>query len=410
MQLPGLLGVLALLAARGPGDGVSAQDLRRVTEPQTPPTCVSLTPSGADDTAAIQAALDSCAGGGKGVALTRGDYNSGPLRIPSGAGLVVQRGATLKAIPDPRLYGPASCGTLAPHGDRCTPFILMSGVKGSGIYGGGTIDGQGHHKLVGSNMSWYDLTTHAGAGLCQNNPRLVQIRDSRDITVHNVTLLNSPYFHLVTYNTTGFTAWGVTVRAPADVGNTDAIDPTGSQNVTVAHCDISTGDDNVAISSLHSPARHISVLNNHFGHGNGMSIGSGTLYGVSDVLVSGLTLDGSVNGVHVKSDSLNGGLVENIVYQDICVRGAVKPIHLDMEYMNHTGSHTPHFRNISFNHMRVVTPGRFKFYGISASNQVQASLSDFHFTKGSIWLTSYANVTGTALKDATGSCGWAGNK
>ncbi|XP_063224507.1 endo-polygalacturonase-like [Bacillus rossius redtenbacheri] len=409
MQESHSFGALAVLVTVVVVQSVWSQDLRHVTEPKTPQTCTSLKANGKDDTETIQKALNSCTKG-KAVALSSGTFNSGPLSIPSGVGLIVEQAVTLKAIPNPVLYGSARCGTWDSSGDHCTPFILMSEVKGSGIYGKGTIDGQGYHKLAGSNMSWYDLTKNSGSGKCQNNPRLIKIRNSQDITVHQVTLLNSPYFHLTTSNTTGFTAWGVTIQAPADVGNTDAIDPTGSQNVTVAHCNISTGDDNVAISSLNSPARHISVLNNHFGHGNGMSIGSGTLYGVSDVLVSGLTLDGSVNGVHVKSDSLNGGLVQNIVYEDICVKGAQKPIHLDMQYMNHTGAHEPHFRNITFRNMRVVTRGRFKFVGLSPSNEVEATFDDVHIAKGSYWLTSNAKISGKVEYDATGSCGWAGNK
>ncbi|XP_063241090.1 endo-polygalacturonase-like [Bacillus rossius redtenbacheri] len=407
MQKPNQFGIFAIFTILALVHIGHAQDLRKVSEPKTPQTCISLKASGKDDTEIIQKALNSCTKG-KAVELASGTFNSGHLTIPSGVSLVVDSGVTLKAIPNPKLYGTGSCGTVSTHGS-CNPFIAIYGAKGSGIYGKGTIDGQGNQKLTGTSTTWWDLSHIALVeGKNQNNPRLINIRDSEDITIHQITLKNSPLFNIATSNTNGFTAWGVTIEAPASARNTDAIDPTGSQNVTIAHCNISVGDDNVAISSLHGPSRHISILNNHFGSGNGMSIGSGTLYGISDVLVSGLTFVGSLNGVHIKSSSLNGGLVTRITYNNLCVSGVMKPIDLDMRYMNYTGSHVPHYSDITFNHMKVVTKGRFKFHGISSSNEVSATLNDVHITKGSIWDKSYASIKGSAKEDATGHCGWAG--
>ncbi|XP_063224839.1 endo-polygalacturonase-like isoform X2 [Bacillus rossius redtenbacheri] len=391
-----------------------ARDLRNVTEPRVPEACASLQASGGVDTAAIQKALDSCARG-RVVALSAGTFRSGPLRVPSGVGLLVDSGATLKAIPDPRLYdrGTGMCGKVVDEGSRgaCNPFILMHLATGSGLYGRGIIDGQGGEKLVGTNTTWWDLSRQAQVeGRYQNNPRLVQVNDCADITVHQVTLRDSPYFHLTASNTSGLTVWGVTVRAPAGARNTDAIDPNGSQNVTIARCDVSVGDDGVAISALRSPARHVSVLDCHFGAGNGLSIGSGTLHGVSDVLVSGVTLNNTLNGVHIKASSLNGGVVARVSYRDLCVLNVGKPVDLDMRYMNHSGDHEPHFRDISLRRVRVLTPGRLKLHGFSAANQLRVSLSDVHLARGSQWSVSYARISGSWADDASGRCGYAGNE
>ncbi|XP_063236471.1 endo-polygalacturonase-like [Bacillus rossius redtenbacheri] len=388
--------------------GGLTQDLRNVTEPKTPETCISLKASGGDDTEAIQSALNNCTQG-KAVALSSGIFNAGNFKIPSGVSLLVDNNVTLKAIPNPRLYGPSTCGTLNSVGGGCWPFIEISGAKGSGIYGKGTIDGQGDQILTGKNHTWYDLIMHSSSTKHHNNPIMLKIKSSEDITLYQITLKNSPSFHVFTSDTNGFTVWGVTIKAPASIGNTDAIDPTGSQNVTIAHCNISVGDDNIAIAAEHAPARHISVLNNYFGSGNGMCIGSGTHKGVSDVLVSGLTCSKTKNGIHIKTDRTDGGLVTRITYDNICVYEAVKPIDLDMTYFGYVGAREAEYRNITFNHVRMVTKGIYKFHGLSASNPIMVTMNDVHIAEGSRWHANYVNITGKILVDASGHCGWAGN-
>ena len=98
--------------------------------------------------------------------------------------------------------------------------------------------------------------------------------------------------------TNGFTAWGVKIKTPKTARNTDGIDPSSSANVTIAYCDIDTGDDNVAIKAgAAGPAARMTIAHNHFYAGHGMSIGSGTDGGVNHVRVSDLTIDGADNGI-----------------------------------------------------------------------------------------------------------------
>ena len=68
--------------------------------------------------------------------------------------------------------------------------------------------------------------------------------------------------------------------------HTDGIDPGTSTNITIAHSWIDNGDDYVAVKQGIS---HMSVLDNHFYSGHGMSIGSETVLGQSFLLVDGLT-------------------------------------------------------------------------------------------------------------------------
>lgn len=67
--------------------------------------------------------------------------------------------------------------------------------------------------------------------------------------MYNITLRNSPNFHVSVGQTDGFTAWGVKIMTPGTARNTDGIDPSSSRNVTITHCYIHTGDDDVAVKS-----------------------------------------------------------------------------------------------------------------------------------------------------------------
>jgi polygalacturonase len=58
-------------------------------------------------------------------------------------------------------------------------------------------------------------------------------------------------------------------------------------NCLIQNCDISTGDDNIALGTSSSgvPAANILVTNCTFGDGHGMTIGSNTQGGVSNLTV-----------------------------------------------------------------------------------------------------------------------------
>ncbi|KAJ8891348.1 hypothetical protein PR048_010864 [Dryococelus australis] len=385
--------------------GAVAKDLRSVSEPKIPAACTSLQGTGKEETAVIQKALSSCSKG-KAVHLASGTFVSGPLTIPSGVSLWVDSGAVLKASTNPKDFdeGKNTCGTLDNDGKGCKPFITIKGATGTGIYGKGTIDGQGGQTMTGKGESWWQLARDAQTKKKkQNAPRLIQIENSKDITLYLITLKNSPNFHVASKSTNGFTAWGVTINTPGTARNTDGIDPMGSQNITIAHCNIATGDDNVAIKAGNAPTKHVSILNNKFGVGHGMSIGSEVNDGVSDVTVTTLTLDGTTNGLRIKSDKSRGGLVSGVTYTNVCMYNVKNPIVLNTQYSSSGGSHIPTFKGITFNNIKVLTAGTFTFDGISDSNPVEATLSNVHIKSGSKWVTSHAKISGKYAEDASGN-------
>ncbi|XP_063220832.1 endo-polygalacturonase-like [Bacillus rossius redtenbacheri] len=386
----------------------STKDLRHVTEPKIPAACVSLRGTDSDETSVLQKALTSCSKGNA-VHLASGTFVSGPLTIPSGVSLWIDSGAVLKASSNPKEFdtGKNLCGTLNIEYTACKPLIEIKDATGSGIYGKGTIDGQGGVTMTGKSISWWELSHEAQIKNTNHNcPNLIEVSSSKNITLYDITLKNSPGSHVIIKMTYGFTAWGITINTPANARNTDGMDPSGSQNITVAHSSIGAGDDNIAIKGGNAATRHVSIMNNHFGSGHGMSIGSETYSGVSDVTVTSLTLEGTTNGLRIKSDRSRGGLVTGISYTNVCMKNVANPIVLDTQY-SHTasGNKIPEYRDITFNNIKVLTAGKYMFNGYSDANHIQATLNNVHIAKGSTWTTSHAKITGNYSEDASGcSC------
>jgi len=391
------------------------------------------------DTAAIQASIDACAAslaaGQKGsVRLqvnaadpTKVAFVSGPVFLKAGVSLWIDRGVTLFAAQDPRLYDvdPGTCGTDANNNSGgCLSLINAKGgsatalLLDAGVVGDGVIDGLGGEPMVGGfngnpNGTWWDVAQHAlAAGVSHSNPRLIDVLLADRFTIYRVTLHNSPKFH-VGLESDNYLVWGVTVQTPSRpvnrVGrpltaryarNTDGIDPSDSWNGTIAYSRISVGDDQIAIKCgkyhLNSVAnadqpscRNLVVAHTQFGTGHGMSIGSETnggpkgddahvrigMQGIVDpatqavqtwgLHVYDLTIDGSVgtgsaavldiNGIRIKSDVSRGGLVKDVLYEDVCLRNLPNPIVLNPHYdPTKTGALDPTYQNIVLRNIHGV--------------------------------------------------------
>src|SRR6185437_9799232 len=162
-------------------------------------------------------------------------------------------------------------------GGTKNPQSFISGQKlhDVAIAGKGTIDGQG--------AAWWPLVKK------QSNiarPRMIALSGCDKILIENVRLQNSPMFHIaIGGHSTNVTVRAVTIRAPASTDpvnpshNTDACDVSGS-HVLIENCDVSVGDDNFTCGGGTSD---VHIIHCTYGNGHGVSIGSPTSGGVSDI-------------------------------------------------------------------------------------------------------------------------------
>ncbi|MFP5205389.1 MAG: glycoside hydrolase family 28 protein [Acidobacteriota bacterium] len=417
-----------------------AQDTRQVSEPKIPPACIQLPAhlramgnklrardESKLDTLRIQKAIDAC-GPGKSVELRLSGDNdallTGPLEMRSGVTLLVDKGVTLFGSRNPADYeypsskpGPGLCGTILParpqgnsprregvgqpsgyrtaSGTRpgagrilgCRPLISIIDAKNVGIMGDGVIDGRGYATILGKDYSWWQLARRAEPGNQRYlNPRMIVARNADGLVLYRITLHNSTNYHVSVSGTNGFTAWGVHILTPTtrgmDARNTDGIDPGSSTNITVAQSWIDNGDDNIAIKTGVS---HMSVIDNHFYDGHGMSIGSETFTGDSDLLVDGLSEDHTTSGIRIKSNVTRGGLVHDLVYRNICMREVANPIAISPYYNNQTvegfvdpglkGNRIPDYKGITIENVTDTTAGNVLLAGYDDAHRTEVKLN-----------------------------------
>lgn len=376
------------------GRATCAQDTRVVTEPHFPRVCTTLNArlSSANgtleprdesqaDTDRIQNAVNNCPPGMAVELVSQGRHDaflSGPIEMKRGIILLIEDGTTLLASRNPRDYDvkPGSCGLVDAKGGGCRPLLHFLNAPDAGVMGDGVIDGRGGAKLIDQNVTWWDLAEQARVGnRKQNVPRIIVAESSNNFTLYRITLRNSPNFHVLVSKTDGFTAWGVRIDAPRTARNTDGIDPSSSTNVSIVHSFIRDGDDNVAIKAGNNgPSTHITVAHDHFYSGHGMSIGSETNGGVSQIEVSDLTIEGADNGLRIKSDASRGGLVHSVVYRDVCMQQVKNPILIDPFYSTATGDEIPLFQNIFLQNVVISTPGKITLEGKDAGHRSELTL------------------------------------
>jgi len=392
-------------------------DRRIVTEPRLPAvTCATLAaqlPGGtrefaaADeatppDTARIQAALDSCAGTGGSVLLAPGasgadSFLSGPLAVHTGEYLVVDAGVTLFASLDATAYqqpGKATCGSIGASGTGCVPFISVNG-RDAGVEGvlrhgrdgdrdgelWGTIDGRGDLPVLGTDTSWYQIAATATAeGLKQVNPRLIQATSADDVTFFHIRLVDSAKQHLFISKSIGATVWGIQIATPDNTFNTDGVDVDSSTEVTVADSDLMEGDDCVALTTNSSAESAVTVRGLRCYGTHGLSIGSGTTFGLDSILFWHNTLNGYDalgnlstldNGIRLKSFPGGGGVITNVVYADTCMRAIQNLIVLNPNYDPPTGTTIPWFKSVTID--RALAVGSVS----GANSQIDGYSADF---------------------------------
>ncbi len=370
------------------------------------------------DTASIQKALDECgnAGGGT-VRFPAGTYLTKPIDLRTKTTVQLDAGATIKAT-DNR-------DDFAVEGKTNTfvPFIGGKNLQDVTITGRGTIDGSG--------AKWWGPAEEARRkqpGYTLPRPNLIVLTGCTNLRVENITLRDSPKFHLVPTDCDGVVISNVTIIAPEHAANTDAIDPTVCRNVLITKCRIDVGDDNVAIKSGHKVEGHefasdnTTVTDCTFLHGHGMSIGSETAGGVRNVMVRNCTFEGTENGIRIKSQRGRGGVVENVSFSDLTMKDVDPAITLTCYYMyNSAGDRvqksapehdtaqpvdakTPVFRNIQIKNLQATTRRAAGIIqGLPESpitNVVLENVSIGAATKG----LTIKNATGVQFKNVQVTC------
>lgn len=204
------------------------------------------------NTAAIQRAIaDASKEGGGTVLVPAGEFLTGKIELPSRITLYLDAGATLlgsKALSD---YEGGDSGGHELH------LVFSRNAEDVGIAGSGRIDGQGPSFWEPSDappkppdQQWAAVASHKLKPKKSGHPSpMVCFTNCRQVRIQGVRLENSPGWTVHAFNCDDVTIDGISIKNPVDGPNTDGIDLTGCQNVTVSNCTVATGDDAICLKS-----------------------------------------------------------------------------------------------------------------------------------------------------------------
>ena len=330
--------------------------------PNIPATQYLITNYGAltsslDNSTAINAAITaaSTAGGGT-VVIPAGTFLSGPITMKSNVNLYISAGAILQLMP----YGTGNgtpAGSYPNNGttDSYANFIYGQNLNNIEISGSGTIEGNG-------NDWWAAYKANSNV----SRPCVIRFKACNTVLITGITIQNAPNVH-ITLGQSGSargsngTISYVTISAPSNSPNTDAIDTWYWNDIEIHHCTLSEGDDNVAIDSY---TKNIKISNCTLGAGHGISVGSYTT-DVQNVSVDSCTFSGTTNGIRLKSNRTRGGQDSTFVYTNITMNNVQYPFYITSWYDSEpypassqtattVTSTTPIWKNITFKNITVT--------------------------------------------------------
>jgi polygalacturonase len=352
----------------------------------------------------VQGALNACTSG-QAVELVPGASGQrafvlAPWNLPSGVRVIIDAGVYVLASRALSDWGGSNCGLVTTGTSFCNHWITAPSSSGSGIYGYGTLNGRGWASYLPPNagQSFYGNRIQAyinlrgspqhgspngtpnGAGNNSYGPNAVNLVGANDFTMYKVTVKDSGNF-LVNWTGNGFLGWGVKLIAPFEVANTDGWDPLNATNGTLTKSYISNGDNQTAIKADTSQTSNITVSNSQMGAGIGLAIGSATQYGISNILFTGNVQNGNLyndqsTGLQIGSSTSNGGLVNQVTYQNHCMFNEQNSIRFYTNYGCNTGTNTPIYKNIYLQNINVLgstapyttgLSGNFTWQGLSGN-------------------------------------------
>ena len=286
----------------------------------------------ADNTVAIQAALDQVPLTGGMVIIPKGTWLFGDgyatkknLIIKSKTILHLAAGCTLKLQP----YGTAL--------NNKTNFITC--VKNSNT-SDIVIEGEDETSVIdGQGARWW-LARENGETF--NPGAMIRFEKGKRFLIRNLKIQNTPGVNITISNSNGAnnaTIHDVTISEPASEAgkgkashNTDGIAIWGPY-VNIYNCNISNGDDNVVCDD---DAQYIHVWNCYFGTGHGASIGSFT-NNIKHVWFDQINMNGTTAGVRLKTGinsdgTLRGGGEEDFKFTNITMTKVANPFSMDCYY------------------------------------------------------------------------------
>ncbi|KAL1366958.1 hypothetical protein HN51_021005 [Arachis hypogaea] len=223
---------------------------------------------------------------------------------------------------------------------RYTSLIFGTNLTDVIITGdNGTIDGQG--------AFWWQQFHKKK--LKYTRPYLIELMFSDNIQISNLTLLNSPSWHVHPTYSSNIIIKGITINAPVTSPNTDGINPDSCTNTRIEDCYIVSGDDCVAVKSgwdeygikFGMPTKQLAIrrLTCISPYSATIALGSEMSGGIEDVRAEDITAINTESGVRIKTAVGRGGYVKDIYVKRMYLHTMKWAFWMTGNYGSHADSH-----------------------------------------------------------------------
>lgn len=302
-----------------------------------------------DDTICIQAAINACPLHGR-VWIPKGVYKVSSLFLKSDLTLEIDDDAVLSAYTDrdkfpilPGLiesYDETSEYNLATwEGNPLDCFAsIITGINVSNVVitGGGTLDGNASFE------NWWEGDGREKTGGAYR-PRMIFLNHCENITVHGLTVQNSPAWNLHPYFS-NHTRWiDLKVLNPKVSPNTDGMDPESVDGLEVVGVYFSLGDDCIAMKSgkyymghkYKVTSQNVEIRQCYMRHGHGsVTLGSEMAAGVKHLVCRDCIFEDTDRGLRVKTRRGRGedAVIEDITFENIRMDGVLTPFVVNSYY------------------------------------------------------------------------------
>jgi polygalacturonase len=331
------------------------------------------------NTKAMQSAIDRCSEAGGGVVFVpEGVFISGSVFLKQGVTFTVAKGGVLKGSQNTNDYPWINTRIAGLEMKWPAALVNASNLASLELSGEGTIDGSGERWW----KEYWAARANEPGGIDPHfkvpRPRLVHIIDCRKVVVRDLLFKDSAFWNLQLTYCDGVEVRNLKIRAPHEpvkAASSDGIDIDSTRNVVITGCDIECDDDAICLKAgrdadglrVNRPTENVVIRDCRVGHAAGLVvIGSETAGGIRNVRVFNCRAEkGCGEIVRFKTRMGRGGVVEDIVYENIVAEGTARVFNFNMDAFSTTWlpeefstpvpaeQGTPVFKNITVRNLTV---------------------------------------------------------
>lgn len=286
-------------------------------------------------TNAIQMAIDEASKRQAQVVLEKGIYLSGSLFLKSNIEFIIMKDAQLRGITDETRYPLKKSRVAGVEMEWPAGLLNCFEQENVIVSGEGTINGQGkfwwdkywtmRKEYEKENIRWavdYDCF----------RPRNVIVHNSHNVILKEFRSIQSGFWNVHLCYSSDICVDKITIEDNQGP-STDGIDIDSCNNVVVKNCSIDCNDDHICVKSgrdwdglrVKRPCTNVHIEACRLLLGAGITLGSETSGGISQITVKNISFENSMNGFRIKSAKTRGGIVEDILVEGLRMKNVQHP-------------------------------------------------------------------------------------